>query len=100
MQSQKRQNDLCSFPRQAFNITVIQVYTSTRTEHGTTDWFQIRKGVCQGSILSPCLFNLYAEYIMRNTGLDEVQAGIKIAGRNIDNFTYADNTTLMAENEE
>ena len=68
--------------------------------HGTTDWFQIRKGVCQGCILSPCLFNLYAEYIMRNTGLDETQTGIKIAGRNISNLRYADDTTLMAESEE
>ena len=71
-----------------------------RTGHGTTDWFQIGKGVCQGCILSPCFFNLYAEYIMRNAGLDETQAGIKIAGRNINNFTYADDTTLMAESKE
>ena len=71
-----------------------------RTGHGTTDWFQIRKGVCQGCILSPSLFNLYAEHITRNTGLDEAQAGIKIAGRNINNLRYADNTTLMAESEE
>ena len=71
-----------------------------RTGHGTTDWFQIGKGVCQGGILSPCLFNLYAEYIMRNTGLDEAQAGIKSAGRNINNLRYADDTTLMAESEE
>uniref|UniRef100_A0A4W2I960 RNA-directed DNA polymerase n=1 Tax=Bos indicus x Bos taurus TaxID=30522 RepID=A0A4W2I960_BOBOX len=71
-----------------------------RTEHGTTDWFQIGKGVHQGCILSPCLFNLYAEYIMRNTGLNEAQAGIKIGGRNIDNLRYADDTTLMAESEE
>ena len=70
------------------------------TRHGTTDWFQIGKGVRQGCILSPCLFNLYAEYIMRNTGLDEAQAGIKIAGRNINDLRYADNTTLMAESEE
>ena len=69
-------------------------------EHGTTDWFQIGKGVPQGCILSPCLFNLYAEYIMRNAGLDEAQAGIKIAGRNINNLRYSDNTTLMAESEE
>ena len=69
-----------------------------RTQHGTTDWFQIGKGVHQGCILSPCLFNLYANYIMRNTGLEEVQAGIKIAGRNINNLRYADDTTLMAEN--
>ena len=71
-----------------------------RTGHGTTDWFQIIKGVCQGCILSPCLFNLYAEYIMRNAGLDEAQAGIKFAGRNINNLRYADDTTLMAESEE
>ena len=67
--------------------------------HGTTDWFQIGKGVREGCILSPCLFNFYAEYIMRNAGLDEVQAGIKIARRNINNFRYADDTTLMAESE-
>ena len=67
-----------------------------RTGHGTTDWFQIGKGVCQGCILSSCLFNLYTEYIMRNAGLDEAQAGVKIAGRNINNFRYADDTTLMA----
>ena len=73
---------------------------TVRTGHGTTDWFQIGKGVCQGCILSPCLFNLYAEYIMRNAGLDETQAGIKLAGRNISNFRYADDTTLMAESEE
>ena len=71
-----------------------------RTGHGTTDWFQIRKGVHQGCILSPCLFNLYAEYIMRNAGLDEAQAGIKISGRNINHLRYADDTTLMAESEE
>ena len=68
--------------------------------HGTTDWFQIGKGVCQSCILSPCLFNLYAEYIMRNAGLDETQAGIKIARRNINNLRNADDTTLMAESEE
>ena len=73
---------------------------TVRTGHGTTDWFQIGKGVLQGCILSPCLFNLYAEYIMRNAGLSEAPAGIKIAGRNISNFRYADNTTLMAESEE
>ena len=74
---------------------------TVRTGHGTTHWFKIRKGVCQNCILSPCLFNLYAEYIMRNTGLDESQAiGIKIAGRNISNVRYADNTSLMAENKE
>ena len=71
-----------------------------RTRHGTTDWFQIGKGVLQGCILSPCLFNLCAEYIMRNAGLDETQAGIKIDRRNINNFRYADYTTLMAESEE
>ena len=70
-----------------------------RTGHGTADWFQIGKGVRQGCVLSPCLFNLYAENIMRNAGLDEAQAGIKIAGRNINNFRYADDTTLMAESE-
>ena len=73
---------------------------TVRTGHGTTDWFQIGKGVHQGCILSPCLFNLYAEYIMRNAGLGEAQAGIKIAGRNISNLTYADDATLMAESEE
>ena len=73
---------------------------TVRTRHGTTDWFQIRKGVHQGCILSPCLFNLYAEYIMRNTGLEETQAGIKIARRNINNLTYADVSTLMAESKE
>ena len=71
-----------------------------RTGHGTRDWFQIGKGVRQGCILSPHLFNLYAEYIMRNAGLEETQAGIKIAGRNINNLRYADDTTLMAESEE
>ena len=70
------------------------------TGHGTTDWFQIGKGICQGCILSPSLFNLYAEYILRNTGLDEAQAGIKIARRNINNLRYTDDTTLMAEREE
>ena len=74
--------------------------TAVRTGDGTTDWFQIGKGVRQGCILSPCLFNFYAEYIMRNAGLEEVQAGIKIARRNIDNLRYADDTTLMAEREE
>ena len=73
---------------------------TVRTGHGTTDWFKIRKGVRQDCILSPCLFNLHAEYIMRNAGLDEEQAGIKIAGRNINNLRYADDTTLMAESEE
>ena len=73
---------------------------TVRTGHGTTVWFQIGKGVCQGCILSPCLFNLYAEYIKRNAGLEETQAGIKIAGRNINNLRYADDPTLMAESEE
>ena len=73
---------------------------TVRTGHATTDWFQIRKGACQGCILSPCFFNLHAEYIMRNTGLDEAQAGVKIARRNINNLRYADDTTLMAESEE
>ena len=73
---------------------------TVRTGHGTTDWFHIGKGVCQGCILSPCLFKLYAEYIMRNAGLEETQAGIKIARRNINNLRYADDTTLMGENEE
>ena len=73
---------------------------TVRTGHGTTDWFQIRKGVCQGCILSPCLFNFYAGYIMRNAELEETQAGIKIAGRNINNLRYADDTTFKAESEE
>ena len=73
---------------------------TVRTRHGTTDWFQIGKGVHQGFVLSPFLFNVYAEYFMRNAGLDEAQAGIKIAGKNINNFRYADDTTLMAESEE
>ena len=81
------------------NLYVDQEAT-IRTRHGTTDWFQIEKGVRQGCILSPCLFNFYAEYIMRNAGLDEAQAGIKIAGRNINNLRYAEDTTLMAEREE
>ena len=78
------------------HTTVLLYYTG----HGTTDWFQIGKGVHQGCILSPCLFNFYTEYIMRNAGLEETQAGIKIAGRNINNLRYADDTTLMAESEE
>ena len=73
---------------------------TVRTGHGTTDWFQIGKGVCQGCILSPCLFNFYAEYIMRNAGLEETQAGIKIAGRNINSLRYGDDTILMGESEE
>ena len=78
----------------------MQVRKQVRTGHGTTDWFQIGQGVHQGCILSPCLFNIYAEYIMRNAGLEETQAGIKIAWRNINNLRYADDTTLMAESEE
>ena len=70
---------------------------TVRTRHGTTDWFQIEKGVCQGCILSPCLFNFCAEYIMRNSGLEEAQTGIKIAEKNINNLRYADDTTVMAE---
>ena len=81
------------------SLYVVQEAT-VRTGHKTTDWFQIRKGACQGYILSPCLFNLYAEYIMRNAGLDEAQAGIKISRRNINNLRYADGTTFMAESEE
>ena len=73
---------------------------TVRTGHGTTDWFQIERGVCEGCILSPCLFNLHVEYIMQNAGLDEAQAGIKIAGRNVNNLGYTDDTTLMAESEE
>ena len=74
--------------------------TTIRTGHGTTDWFQIRKGIHQGYTLSPCVFNLYAEYILQNDGLDEAQAEIKIAGRNINNLRYAEDTTLMAESKE
>ena len=77
----------------------MQVRKQVRSEHGTKDWFQVGKGVSQGSILSPCLFNFYAEYIMRNTGLEETPAGIKIARRNINNLRYTDDTTLMAESE-
>ena len=73
---------------------------TVRTGHGTTDWFQIGKGVCQGCVLSPCLFNFYAEYIMRNAGLEEAQAGIKITGRNINHLRYVDDTIFMAESEE
>ena len=78
----------------------MQVEATVRIGHGTTDWFQIGTGVCQSSILSPCLFNFYAEYIMRNAGQDEAKAGIKISGRNINDLRYADDTTLMAESEE
>ena len=74
--------------------------TTVRTRHRAMDWFKIRKGVCQGCLLSPCLFNLYAEYIIQNTGLDESQTGIKIVRRNINNLTYADDTTLMGESKE
>ena len=81
------------------NLYAVQEATF-RTGHGTTDWFQIKKGARQGCILSPCLFNFYEEYTMRNAGLEEIQAGIKIAGRNISNLRYADDTTLMAESEE
>ena len=81
------------------NLYAVQEAT-VRMGHETTDWLQSGKGVCQGCILSPCLFNLYAEYIMRNAGLDEAQAGIKIAGRNINNLRYADDTILIAEREE
>ena len=82
------------------NLCAGQEVLTVRTGHGTIDWFQIGKGVRQGCILSPCLFNLYAEHITRNAGLEEAQAGIKIAGRNINNLRYADDTTLMAESEE
>ena len=81
------------------NLYVVQEAT-VRTEHGTTDWVQLGKGVHQGYILSPCLFNVYAKYIMENAGLEEAEAGIKIARRNINNLRYADDTTLMAESEE
>ena len=85
----------------AWNLYQAFIVSKTRTGHGTTDWFQIeKKGVRQGYILSLCLFNLYAEYIMRSAGLEEAQAGIKIAGRNINNLRYADDTTLMAESVE
>ena len=87
-----------------FDLSLENLYTgqeaTVRAGHGTIDWFQIGKGVRQGCILSPCLFNLHAEYIMRNAWLEEVQAGMKIAGRNISNLRYADDTTLMAESEE
>ena len=90
-----------SFPQYLF---IEQLYASqeatVRTGYGTTDWFQIGKGVRQSCILSPCLFNFYAEYIMRNAGLEETQAGVKIAGRTINNLRYANDTTLMAESEE
>ena len=85
---------------QVRNQQLVRTSKLVRTGHGTTDWFQIGKGVRQGCILSPCLFNFYAEYIMRNSGLEEAQAGIRIAGRNINNLSYTDDTTLMAESEE
>ena len=89
-----------TFPLKTKNRVAICQEATVRTGHGTRGWFQIGKGVHQGCILSPCLFNLYAEYIMRNTRLDEAQAGLKIARRNISNLRYADDTTLMAESEE
>ena len=90
--------EISSLPHSVVFLYVGQEAT-VRTGHGTTDWFQIKKGVRQGCILSPCLFNFYAKYIMRNAGLDEAQAGIKIAGRNINNLRYANDTTLMEESE-
>ena len=87
-------------PDLSFEKSVCRQEATVRTGHGTTDWFQIGKGVRQGCILLPCLFNFYAEYIMRNAGLEETQAGIKIEGRNINNLRYADDTTLMAESKE
>ena len=87
-------------PDHLLRILYASQEATVRTGHGTTDWFQIGKGVHQGCILSPCLFNLYAKYIMRHAGLDEAQAGIKTAGRNINSLTYADDTKLTAEREE
>ena len=87
-------------PNLPLEKSVCRSGSNNRTGHGTTDWFQIGKGVRQGYILSPCLFNLYAEYIMRNAGLEEAQAGIKIARRGINHLRYADDTNLMAESEE
>ena len=84
-------------PDLSFEKSVCRQEATVRTGHGTTDWFQIGKGVRQGFILSPCLFNFYAEYIMQNTRLDEAQAGIKIAGRNINNLRYADDTTILVK---
>ena len=89
---------LCLLPPEAHDQCMIEA--TVRTKHGTTDWLQIGKGVHQGCILSPCLFNLYAEYIMQNAGLDEAEAGIKISWRNINNPEYADDSTFMAESEE
>ena len=87
-------------PKLPLKKSVCRSGSNIETRHGTTDWFQIRKGVCQGCILSSCLFNLYAEYILKNARLDEAEAGIKIARRNNNNLRYADDTTLMAESEE
>ena len=86
--------------KQRCDVYLSNLKATVRTGHGTTDWFQRGKGVCQVCVLSPCLFNLYAEYIMRNAGLEEAQARIKIAGRSINNLRYADDSTLMAESEE
>ena len=98
------ENSLRNGNTRALNLLQRKLYagqeTTIRTGHRTINWFQIGKGVCQGCILSPCLYNFYAEYIMRNAGMDEAQAGIKIARRNINNLRYADDTTLMAESEE
>ena len=99
MENYPRDGDTRSLTCLLKNVDAGQEAT-VRTGHGTTDWFQIRKGARQGCILSPCLFNLYAEYIMQNAGLDEAQGGIKTARRNINNLRYADDTTLMAESEE
>ena len=99
MENSERDGNTRPFDLPLRNLYASQVAT-VRTGHGTRDWFQIGKGVHQGCILSPCLFNLYAECIMRNSGLEETQAGIKIAGRNINKLKYADDTTLMAESEE
>ena len=99
MENSERDGNTRSLYRLLKNLYAGQEAT-VNTGHGTTDWFQIRKGVHQGGILSPCLFNLYAEYIIRNACLDEAQAGIKIARRNINNLRYADDTTLMAESED
>ena len=94
--------DTGSFKPVSYILSVLyaDMEATVRIGHGTIDWFQIGKGVCQGCILSPCLFNFYAEYIMRNARLEEAQAGIKIAGKNINNLRYADDTTLMPESEE
>ena len=99
-QQKEYKNIICWFLSRFLRNLYAGQEATVRTGHGATDWFQIGKGVHQGSILSPCLFNLYAEYIMRNTGLEKAQAGIKIAGRNINNLRYADDTTLTAESEQ